>query len=101
MAFSNGKANATSHARESAPRSSARRASGVFTPPKLARMGHLADASPDELGYRSNGRLTMIPRRTLDRVTHVVAGVGPLLFFGVATAEGFLRAGYDPIALPI
>jgi len=37
----------------------------------------------------------------LDRVIHGVAGIGPLLFFAVATVEGFLRAGYDPIAQPI
>lgn len=43
----------------------------------------------------------MNSKRTLDRVFHRIAGVGPLLFFAVATVEGFLRAGYDPIAQPI
>jgi hypothetical protein len=40
-------------------------------------------------------------QRTIDRILHGVAGIGPLLFFAIATAEGFLRAGYDPIAQPI
>jgi hypothetical protein len=40
-------------------------------------------------------------KRVLDRVLHGVAGAGPLLFFAIATVEGFLRAGYDPIAQPI
>jgi hypothetical protein len=43
----------------------------------------------------------MKPKPALERVLHGVAGVGPLLFFGVATAEGLLRTGYDPIAQPI
>lgn len=43
----------------------------------------------------------MSPNRTLDRVFHGLAGLGPLLFFAVATAEGALRGGYDPIAEPI
>ena len=43
----------------------------------------------------------MNSKRTLDRVFHGIAGVGPLLFFAVATVEGSLRAGYDPIAQPI
>jgi hypothetical protein len=43
----------------------------------------------------------MNPKRTVDRIFHGVAGAGPLLFFAVATIEGFLRAGYDPIAQPI
>lgn len=30
-----------------------------------------------------------------------VAGVGPLVFFTIATIEGLLRAGYDPVAQPI
>jgi len=30
-----------------------------------------------------------------------IAGFGPLLFFTIATVEGFLREGYDPIAQPI
>ena len=36
-----------------------------------------------------------------NRIVLVVAGAGPLLFFAIATLEGFLRAGYDPIAQPI
>ena len=43
----------------------------------------------------------MKPNPVLDRAAHWIAGVGPLLFFAVATAEGFLRGGYDPIAEPI
>lgn len=39
--------------------------------------------------------------RSGDRVLHVVAGIGPLLFLAIATALGFLRAGYDPLAEPI
>ena len=37
----------------------------------------------------------------MKRVLHVIAAVGPLLFLAVATVEGFLRGGYDPIAQPI
>jgi hypothetical protein len=40
-------------------------------------------------------------KQPLDRIFHWIAGGGPLLFFAVATAEGFLRGGYDPIAQPI
>ena len=43
----------------------------------------------------------MNPKRALARVLCGVAGAGPLLFFAVATAEGVLRGGYDPIAQPI
>lgn len=43
----------------------------------------------------------MISKRTLDRVFHGFAGVGPLLFFAIATVEGTLRSGYDPIRQPI
>lgn len=43
----------------------------------------------------------MSPKPTLDRVLHGIAGVGPLLFLAVATVEGALRAGYDPVAQPI
>jgi len=43
----------------------------------------------------------MKPNPVLDRAAHWIAGIGPLLFFAVATAEGFLRGGYDPIAEPI
>jgi hypothetical protein len=43
----------------------------------------------------------MNPKQTLNRVLYGVASAGPLLFFAVATAEGFLRSGYDPIAQPI
>ena len=38
------------------------------------------------------------------RSNHVIrgiAGLGPLVFFGIATVEGYVRAGYDPIAQPI
>jgi hypothetical protein len=45
--------------------------------------------------------VNMNSQRTLDRVFRRIASVGPLLFFAVATLEGFLRAGYDPIAQPI
>ena len=43
----------------------------------------------------------MNPKRILHRIVHLIAGVGPLLFFAVATVEGTLRTGYDPIAQPI
>jgi hypothetical protein len=43
----------------------------------------------------------MNSKRVLDRVLPAVAGVGPLLFLAVATVEGFLRPGYDPISQPI
>jgi hypothetical protein len=43
----------------------------------------------------------MNSKRIIDRIIHGVAGIGPLLFFAIATAEGFLRTGYDPIAHPI
>ena len=43
----------------------------------------------------------MNSQRTTDRILHAVAGIGPLLFIAIATAEGFLRSGYDPIAQPI
>jgi len=43
----------------------------------------------------------MNSKRTIDRILHGVAGIGPLLFLAIATVEGFLRAGYDPIAQPI
>jgi Protein of unknown function (DUF998) len=43
----------------------------------------------------------MNTKRTIDRIIHAVAGIGPLLFLAIATIEGFLRAGYDPIAQPI
>src|SRR5688572_14140313 len=43
----------------------------------------------------------MNERRALGRALQVVAAGGPLLFFVVATVEGALRAGYDPIAQPI
>jgi len=43
----------------------------------------------------------MNSKRTFDGVWHGIAALGPLLFFAVATAEGFARAGYDPIAQPI
>jgi len=40
-------------------------------------------------------------RATSHRIIRAVAIVGPLLFFTIATVEGFLRPGYDPIAQPI
>jgi Protein of unknown function (DUF998) len=43
----------------------------------------------------------MASKQARDRVSYGIAGVGPLLFFAVATVEGFLRADYDPIAQPI
>jgi hypothetical protein len=45
--------------------------------------------------------VSMNSKRILDRVFHRIAGVGPLVFFAVATVEGFLRVDYDPIAQPI
>src|SRR5678816_3229956 len=48
-----------------------------------------------------DGGVSMNRKRVLDRVLRGVAGAGPLLFFAIATVEGFLRAGYDPIAQPI
>ncbi len=43
----------------------------------------------------------MNQKRILDRVFPLIAAVGPPLFFAIATVEGFLRAGYDPVAQPI
>jgi hypothetical protein len=43
----------------------------------------------------------MSSNQTLDRVLHGVAGIGPLLFFAIASIEGHFRPGYDPIAEPI
>jgi hypothetical protein len=40
-------------------------------------------------------------RHPFDRALQGVATFGPLLFFAVASIEGILRAGYDPIAQPI
>jgi hypothetical protein len=40
-------------------------------------------------------------RQLFDRLLQIVATIGPLLFFAVASLEGFVRAGYDPIAQPI
>lgn len=40
-------------------------------------------------------------RHSFDRPLRIVATVGPLLFFAVASVEGFVRAGYDPVAHPI
>jgi len=40
-------------------------------------------------------------RHTFDRLLKTVATIGPLLFFAVASIEGLLRPGYDPIAQPI
>ena len=43
----------------------------------------------------------MKSNQDLDRVLFAVAGAGPLLFFVVATVEGFLRADYDPMVQAI
>ena len=43
----------------------------------------------------------MHDKPVLDRVFHRIAAAGPLCFFAIATVEGFLRGGYDPIAQPI
>ena len=43
----------------------------------------------------------MNQHRGIIRLLEAVATFGPLLFFTIATLEGFLRAGYDPIAQPI
>jgi hypothetical membrane protein len=40
-------------------------------------------------------------RHSFDRLLQGVATIGPLLFFAVASIEGLLRPGYDPIAQPI
>jgi hypothetical protein len=40
-------------------------------------------------------------RHPFARLLVVVATVGPLLFYAVATIEGLVRTGYDPIAQPI
>jgi hypothetical protein len=34
-------------------------------------------------------------------VLHVAAGLGPALFLAIATVEGFVRDGYDPVAEPV
>jgi hypothetical protein len=64
-------------------------------------MGHVADVAPAGAGYGSRRRWTMNRDRDLDRVLAGVAAVGPLLFFAIATIEGFVRAEYDAIAQPI
>jgi hypothetical protein len=64
-------------------------------------MGHLADAGGPTAALPSESEVSMKPGPVLDRVVHGFAGVGPLLFLAVATVEGSLRAGYDPIAQPI
>lgn len=64
-------------------------------------MGHLADASESTQALPIELEVSMNAKRILDRVLHAIAGAGPLIFFAVATAEGFLRAEYDPIAQPI
>jgi hypothetical protein len=38
---------------------------------------------------------------TSTKSIRAVAGIGPLLFFSIATIEGFLRSDYDPLAQPI
>ncbi len=43
----------------------------------------------------------MKPNSAFEIAAHWIAGVGPLLFFAVATVEGAVRGGYDPIAEPI
>ena len=43
----------------------------------------------------------MTLKPVLRAVLHAVAGCGPLFFFTVATVEGSIRAGYDPVAEPI
>ncbi len=43
----------------------------------------------------------MNEKRALARVLRPVAAAGPLLFFAIATVEGGLRPGYDPVAQPI
>ena len=40
-------------------------------------------------------------RRTAERVVYGIGGAGALLSLAIATAEGFLRGGYDLIAEPI
>jgi hypothetical protein len=45
--------------------------------------------------------VSMNAKRLLDRILHATAAAGPLTFLAVATAEGLLRADYDPIAQPI
>ena len=43
----------------------------------------------------------MSAKQILDRLFHVVAAVGPPLFFAIAAVEGGIRPGYHPIAQPI
>src|SRR5262245_66554452 len=101
-AFSSGNANATSHASDRAPSSSARRpAAGAATAEKLSRIGHLADAAEGRPTIPIGKEVAMHDKPVLDRVFHRIAAAGPLFFFAVATVEGFLRGGYDPIAQPI
>jgi hypothetical protein len=51
--------------------------------------------------YGSELEVNMSQYRVIIRPLEAVATVGPLLFFTIATVEGLLRAGYDPIAQPI
>src|SRR5688572_2069403 len=55
----------------------------------------------DRQRYGSEPEVIMNPHRLVIRSLAPIATIGPLLFFTIATAEGFLRAGYDPIAQPI
>jgi hypothetical protein len=64
-------------------------------------MDHLADANPPKRALPIEAEVNMNSKRSLNHVFYWLAGVGPLLFIAVATAEGFLRGGYDPIAQPI
>jgi hypothetical protein len=38
---------------------------------------------------------------SMSKLIYGFAGLGPLLFFAIATVEGLLRPGYDPITQPI
>jgi len=64
-------------------------------------MGHLADASWRRRRYGMDMDISMKGNRVKAGLLHWIAGAGPLIFLAVATVEGSLRAGYDPIAEPI
>ena len=64
-------------------------------------MGHLADASARTATLSIEKEANMSSRRALDGILRGIAGGGPLLFFAIATAQGAVRQGYDPIAQPI
>jgi hypothetical protein len=64
-------------------------------------MGHLADATHYQAAVRLRAEVSMNRKTFLERSLYHLAGFGPLVFFLIASIEGFVRAGYDPIAQPI